>query len=77
LALSWTPLLLDAQPLAQNVEHAHGKSCANARLVVDYLRDHAKVAKVHYLAHLDENTPPAFCSRGNAPARAPRSRSKS
>ena len=25
----------------------------NARLVADYLRDHAKVAKVHYLAHHD------------------------
>lgn len=29
---------------------------ANARLVADYLRDHAIVAKVHYLAHLDENS---------------------
>ena len=25
--------------------------------MADYLRDHAKVAKVQYLAHLDENTP--------------------
>jgi hypothetical protein len=33
------------------------KADANARIVADYLRDHAKVAKVHYLAHLDENTP--------------------
>jgi Cys/Met metabolism PLP-dependent enzyme/short chain dehydrogenase len=33
------------------------KADANAQLVADYLRDHAKVAKVHYLAHLDENSP--------------------
>jgi methionine-gamma-lyase len=33
------------------------KADANARLVADYLLDHAKVAKVHYLAHLDENSP--------------------
>src|SRR5437868_3798613 len=31
----------------------------NARLVADYLRDHAKVAKVHYLAHHDETSPAA------------------
>jgi methionine-gamma-lyase len=30
---------------------------ANARLAANYLRDHAKVAKIHYLAHLDENSP--------------------
>ena len=30
------------------------KADANARLVADYLRDHAKVAKVHYLAHHEE-----------------------
>ena len=51
------------------------KADRNARLVADYLRDHAKVADVHYLAHHDEASPPAVCSRGNAPARAPRSRS--
>jgi methionine-gamma-lyase len=33
------------------------KADANAQLVADYLRDHAKVAKVHYLAHLDEHSP--------------------
>jgi methionine-gamma-lyase len=33
------------------------KADANAWLVADYLGDHAKVAKVHYLAHLDENSP--------------------
>jgi methionine-gamma-lyase len=33
------------------------KADANARIVADYLRDHAKVEKVHYLAHLDENSP--------------------
>ena len=33
------------------------KADRNARLVADYLRKHAKVAKVHYLAHLDENSP--------------------
>src|SRR4029453_988643 len=27
------------------------KADRNARLLADYLRDHAKVAKVHYLAH--------------------------
>jgi methionine-gamma-lyase len=32
------------------------KADANARLVADYLRDHAKVAKVHYLGHLDEHS---------------------
>jgi methionine-gamma-lyase len=32
------------------------KADANARLAADYLRDHAKVAKVHYLGHLDENS---------------------
>jgi methionine-gamma-lyase len=30
------------------------KADRNARLVADYLRDHAKVAKVHYLAHHEE-----------------------
>jgi methionine-gamma-lyase len=30
------------------------KADRNARIVADYLRDHAKVAKVHYLAHHDE-----------------------
>jgi cystathionine beta-lyase/cystathionine gamma-synthase len=29
----------------------------NARIVADYLRDHAKVADVHYLAHHEENSP--------------------
>jgi methionine-gamma-lyase len=33
------------------------KADRNARLVADYLRDHAKVAKVHYLAHHDEASP--------------------
>jgi methionine-gamma-lyase len=30
------------------------KADRNARIVADYLRDHTKVAKVHYLAHHDE-----------------------
>jgi cystathionine beta-lyase/cystathionine gamma-synthase len=51
------------------------KADRNARLVTDFLSDHAKVANVHYPAHLEETSPPAACSRGNAPARAPRSRS--
>jgi len=29
----------------------------NARLVADFLRDHAKVANVHYLAHQEEASP--------------------
>jgi methionine-gamma-lyase len=33
------------------------KANSNARLVADYLRDHAKVAKVHYLGHHDEASP--------------------
>jgi methionine-gamma-lyase len=33
------------------------KADANARLVADFLRDHAKVAKVHYLAHHEPNSP--------------------
>jgi methionine-gamma-lyase len=33
------------------------KADANARIVADYLCNHAKVAKVHYLGHLDENSP--------------------
>jgi methionine-gamma-lyase len=33
------------------------KADRNARLVADYLRDHAKVADVHYLAHLEEASP--------------------
>lgn len=33
------------------------KADTNARLVADYLRDLAGVAKVHYLGHLDENSP--------------------
>jgi methionine-gamma-lyase len=32
------------------------KANSNARLVADYLRHHAGVAKVHYLGHLDENS---------------------
>jgi methionine-gamma-lyase len=32
------------------------KANSNARLVADYLRDHAGVAKVHYLGHLDEHS---------------------
>ena len=30
------------------------KADTNARLVADYLRDHVKVAKVHYLAHHEQ-----------------------
>jgi methionine-gamma-lyase len=33
------------------------KADANARLVADYLLGHVKTAKVHYLGHLDENSP--------------------
>jgi methionine-gamma-lyase len=33
------------------------KADANARIVADYLRDHPKVAKVHYLAHHDGASP--------------------
>ncbi len=33
------------------------KADSNARLVADYLRDHAGVARVYYLGHLDENSP--------------------
>jgi hypothetical protein len=33
------------------------KADANARFVADYLRDHAKAARVHYLGHLDESSP--------------------
>ena len=33
------------------------KADQNARLVADYLRDHAKVAKVHYLGHHDDASP--------------------
>ncbi|WP_407158561.1 cystathionine gamma-synthase family protein [Bradyrhizobium sp. STM 3557] len=33
------------------------KADANARLVADYLRDHPKVAKVHYLGHHAEQSP--------------------
>src|SRR6266850_896975 len=32
------------------------KSDANARLVAEFLRDHRKVAKVHYLAFLEEGS---------------------
>jgi methionine-gamma-lyase len=33
------------------------KANSNARLVADFLRDHAKVAMVHYLGHHAENSP--------------------
>jgi methionine-gamma-lyase len=33
------------------------KADRNARIVADYLRDHAKVADVHYLAHLEPASP--------------------
>jgi methionine-gamma-lyase len=33
------------------------KADLNARLVADYLRDHPKVAKVHYLGHHEETSP--------------------
>jgi methionine-gamma-lyase len=33
------------------------KADRNARLVADYLRDHDKVAKVHYLAHHEKSSP--------------------
>src|SRR5882757_2187633 len=33
------------------------KADRNARLVADYLHDHAKVTKVHYLAHHQESSP--------------------
>jgi methionine-gamma-lyase len=33
------------------------KANANARVVADYLRDHPKVAKVHYLGHHAEDSP--------------------
>src|SRR3977135_2942386 len=57
------------------------KADRNARLVADYLRDHAKVTKVHYLAHLEEASPAGrvFARQctgagAKAPAGAPRSR---
>src|SRR5689334_17436148 len=34
------------------------KADRNAKLVADYLRDHAKVAHVHYLGHLDKTSAP-------------------
>jgi methionine-gamma-lyase len=34
------------------------RSDRNAKLVADFLRDHAKVAHVHYLGHLDESSAP-------------------
>ncbi|MGY4596786.1 methionine-gamma-lyase [Bradyrhizobium sp. GM22.5] len=37
------------------------KADANARLVADYLRDHPKVAKVHYLGHHDAAAPGWTC----------------
>jgi methionine-gamma-lyase len=51
------------------------KADANALIVADYLHDHAKAGKVHYLGHLNENSPAAVCSRASAPAPAQRSRS--
>jgi methionine-gamma-lyase len=33
------------------------KADRNARIVADYLRDHAKIAKVHYLAHHEQASP--------------------
>ncbi|MGX1168728.1 cystathionine beta-lyase/cystathionine gamma-synthase [Bradyrhizobium sp. USDA 372] len=54
------------------------KADANARLVADFLRDHPKVAKVHYLGHHEQDSlSGAACSRGNASARGRRSRSTS
>ncbi len=50
------------------------KADRNARLVADYLRDHAKVAKVHYLAHHEEASSAGRLFASNAPERAPRSR---
>ncbi len=41
------------ETLSLRMEKAH----RNARLVADYLRDHDKVAKVHYLAHHSEASP--------------------
>jgi methionine-gamma-lyase len=51
------------------------KADRNARLVADYLRDHAKVAKVHYLAHLEEASPAGrVFARGPYHTPPPRSR---
>src|ERR1700727_325167 len=44
-------------PALQTLSIRMEKADANALLVADYLRDHAKAAKVHYLGHLDENSP--------------------
>jgi methionine-gamma-lyase len=63
------PIPVDPQPVARNTEHPHGKADRNARLLADYLRDHAKVAKVHYLRTTKRTPQPAVCSRDNAPAR--------
>jgi methionine-gamma-lyase len=49
------PFLLDAQPVARNTEHPHGKG---------------KVAKVITLRTTKRTLQPAVCSRDNAPARA-------
>jgi methionine-gamma-lyase len=51
------------------------KADANALLVADYVRDHAKVAKVHYLAHLDEESPAGQLFKRQCTGRARRSRS--
>ena len=39
------------------------KANANARLVAEFLRDHPKVARVHYLPFLDDDTPPPAAVR--------------
>ena len=53
------------------------KANRNARLVADYLRDHAKVDRLHYLAHHDEESPAGrlFARQCTAPARRFRSTS--
>src|SRR5207244_11006374 len=41
----------------QALSIAMEKADRTARILADYLRDHAKVAKIHYLAHHEENSP--------------------
>ena len=53
------------------------RSNSNARLVAEFLRDHAKVDKVHYLAFLEDGSPAQRSLPGSARAQAPPSPSTS
>jgi methionine-gamma-lyase len=54
-ASPWTSWLISRS--LETIGLRMDKQAANARKLADFLRDHAKVAKVYYVGHIDEKNP--------------------